>query len=574
MKHLISIIAVLLLFSCSPVLEEREPVHVKSVSVSPASVSVFVGETVNLNATVLPADAAERDVVWSVSPEGPASVFGNGLLCALRGVEEGSVTVSCTSKDGGIVGTCAVDVLKRPGGDSGGTSGTVHVAGVKIDPSSAVFAVGESVKLTASVLPAGATDPSVSWSVTPEGVVSLSPKDGVCTLKGLSVGKAEVVCASRDGNKFAKCSVDVQRKVIKVTGVKVVPSTLSLVLGGTGSLKAEVLPSGAENKKVSWSSSAPGIVSVDADGTVKGLSGGTSVVTVKTDDGGFRASCTVTVKVVDAMAVVIDETLVHLNPGESRNLRGEVYPSNASFPTIEWKSSDAAVASVNSEGKVTAQKNGAAVITASAQNGKVYAKCAVSVAPVSGTEISPVFSFDGINPIPDGAIHFRRYESKLIFILGLPLGVFPDGGTDFSLKYGYAYNFNASSLNVLVNRPYVVGVAGGMEGDYPAVFKYGGFRKDLLIAVGQDEAKDSTIPMLGIAAKPAFIGGKVGSVVVVRADIWPGITDDQYYTVEVSDPSVASVSGHNLNCLKKGKTLFTLVSRDGKLRANGILEVY
>lgn len=465
-------------------------------------------------------------------------------------------------------------VLEEPERGTDGASGAVHVTGVKIEPATAVFSVGESAKLTASVLPAGASDPSVSWSVTPEGVVSLSPEGGACTLKGLSVGRAEVVCTSRDGNKFAKCSVDVQRTVVKVTGVKVVPSTLSLALGGTGSLKAEVLPSGAENRKVSWSSSAPGVVSVDAGGVVKGLSGGTSVVTVKTDDGGFTASCTVSVKVVDALAVVVDETLLHLNPGGSRSLRGEVYPPDASFRTVEWKSSDAAVASVDSDGRVTALKNGAAVITASAQDGKVYAKCAVSVAPASGTDVSPVFSYDGINPVPGGAVRLRRHERRVIFILGLPLGVYPDGGTDFSLKYGFAYDFCLSSINVLVDRPYVVGVAGGTEGDFPAVFKYGGYRKDVLVSVGQDEAKASGIPMLGIAARPAFVGGRVGSEVVVNADIWPGVTDDSYFTVEVSDPSVAFVSGRRLNCLRKGKTLFTLVSRDGRLKGNGILEVY
>lgn len=93
-----------------------------------------------------------------------------------------------------------------------------------------------------------------------------------------------------------------------VSGVTLDKSELKLSFDKTGQLSATIAPKNATLRKLSWSSSEPSIVSVDKDGTVKAMGPGTATVTVKTEDGGFTAQCTVTVP--------DDVTEIVLRPGE------------------------------------------------------------------------------------------------------------------------------------------------------------------------------------------------------------------------------------------------------------------
>ena len=83
---------------------------------------------------------------------------------------------------------------------------------------------------------------------------------------------------------------------IKVTGVTLNKSTLSLSEGGTSTLVATVLPNDASNKNVIWRSSNESVATVDSNGVVSGVSIGSADITVATEYGGFTAQCTTNVK--------------------------------------------------------------------------------------------------------------------------------------------------------------------------------------------------------------------------------------------------------------------------------------
>ena len=82
----------------------------------------------------------------------------------------------------------------------------------------------------------------------------------------------------------------------KVTGVTLDRETLSLTVGGTGTLTATVVPSNATNQNVTWESSDNTVATVESNGTVTAVGVGETTITVKTEDGGFAATCTVTVR--------------------------------------------------------------------------------------------------------------------------------------------------------------------------------------------------------------------------------------------------------------------------------------
>jgi uncharacterized protein YjdB len=80
-----------------------------------------------------------------------------------------------------------------------------------------------------------------------------------------------------------------------VTGVSLNKTTTILTVGGSETLLANVIPSNADNKSVTWSSSNSAIASVSQGGTVTGVAAGSATITVRTADGGFTSSCAVTV---------------------------------------------------------------------------------------------------------------------------------------------------------------------------------------------------------------------------------------------------------------------------------------
>ncbi len=170
---------------------------------------------------------------------------------------------------------------------------------------------------------------------------------------------------------------------VAVTGVTVTPQSMELSLGETAELTAEVSPSNASDKTLSWLSSNPSVVYVK-DGGLMALAAGTADVTATTIDGGYQAICKVTVK-DDIAPVPVLPTNIMLNYSEYELLIGgtvtlvaSVLPANADDLTVQWSTSDEKVATVDA-GIVTAVGSGVAVITAKTNAGDLKATCTITV---------------------------------------------------------------------------------------------------------------------------------------------------------------------------------------------------
>ena len=164
----------------------------------------------------------------------------------------------------------------------------VPVSSVSLDKTSVELKVGETVRLSATVLPADAKDKTVTWTSSSQSVATVSPSGEV---KAVAVGSASITASA--GGKSASCSVKVSESTVSVTSVTLDKDRLDLTVGGTAKLTATVLPADASDKNVTWESSDTSVATVDNDGNVKALKGGTSTVTAKA--GGKSASALVDV---------------------------------------------------------------------------------------------------------------------------------------------------------------------------------------------------------------------------------------------------------------------------------------
>lgn len=358
-------------------------IPVTGINMTPLTATLTsVGATQQLTASVIPDNARRKDISYTTSAEGVATVSPTGLITA---VANGTANITATTSDGGFTKVCVVNV-----------NIPVPVASVSVSPTSAkLTSVGDTQQLTPTVLPPNATNKAVTYSTSADGVATVSPT-GLIT--AVANGTADITVTTADGAKTAKCAVTVAIPV-PVASINVTPATKTLTaVNATQAMAAEVLPTNATNKSVTWSSSKPAVAKVDAStGVVTALTNGSANIIATADDGsGKTGQGVITVNIpVPVTAIDVtpkDQTLTTLNA--TKQMTAAITPSNATNKKVIWSSSAPEIAKVDANtGIVTALTNGTANIIATAADGSdVTGQTSVIVnipVPVSSVSLTP-----------------------------------------------------------------------------------------------------------------------------------------------------------------------------------------
>lgn len=191
---------------------------------------------------------------------------------------------------------------------------------------------------------------------------------------------------------------------VAVTGVSVAPATLELTMGEAAKqLTATIMPADAGNKAVKWSSSDEKIAKVDENGMVTAVGADKATITATTVDGGFTASCTVSVNkpIVHVTGIALDKTTVGpMTIGYYETLEAMVSPADADNKAVTWSTDNAAVAAVEQSGRITSVGAGSATITTTTADGGFKASCAVTVAaPKPEAVTDPVVPDEPTQPV-------------------------------------------------------------------------------------------------------------------------------------------------------------------------------
>lgn len=128
-------------------------------------------------------------------------------------------------------------------------------------------------------------------------------------------GNVEVAVSFTWNNPGTGTDPEPGPSTVDVTGITLEPTSKTLAVNETLALKATVAPADATDTGVSWSSSAPDIVSVDTKGNVKALKAGTATITATTNDGGFTATCKISVSVPTGIEDILSGTRVYTQDG-------------------------------------------------------------------------------------------------------------------------------------------------------------------------------------------------------------------------------------------------------------------
>lgn len=178
---------------------------------------------------------------------------------------------------------------------------------------------------------------------------------------------------------------------VDVAGVTLTKSSVSVDEKHSVALNPAITPANASNKAIHWTSSDLSVAVVDENGLVTGIGAGKATITGVTNDGGYKATASVTVTKVAPTSVEIIPREIEVHTGETAHLCASVSPQKASSRAVTWASSNPAVASVSRTGRLTGLQAGTVTITATTQNQGLTAASAIRVVPIAldAIEISP-----------------------------------------------------------------------------------------------------------------------------------------------------------------------------------------
>ena len=249
---------------------------------------------------------------------------------------------------------------------------------------------GDSYTLTANKTPANA-DGVLMWSSSEPSVASVGQNGKVTALKA---GTAVITASC--GNISASCLITVE---VPVESVSLSQTSVELIECDAILLTATIEPADY-TEEVIWSSSDTQVANVNNNGMVSAVAPGNAVITVTA--GSKKAQCDVVVKAnyIPAQTITISKQNLELDKGDSYTLTATVFPQNYSLGKVSWSSSAPSVASVDSNGVITAKETGTATITASADD--VSQSCQVTV-KIDGIIID-------VTNFPDD--NFREYVSE------------------------------------------------------------------------------------------------------------------------------------------------------------------
>ena len=263
----------------STVIQERYYLRCNQVDMIlyPTSLSMNIGDTEKLQwifSDTPEYNAPSPKATFSSSNTGVATVDSTGNVMA---VGPGSATITATTNYQ-TSATCQVTVFPS------------MATGLNLDQTTMDLNVGSTQKLTATILPIGMTNSSVSWTSSDESIATVDA-DGNVT--GVNTGLASITASTTDGSNLS-ASCDVIVSLPQAGFIKLDLTELELVEDETAKLTAIVMPSGTA-QRVSWTSSDPTVARV-IGGTVYAIGWGECMITARSLDGSnITADCIVMV---------------------------------------------------------------------------------------------------------------------------------------------------------------------------------------------------------------------------------------------------------------------------------------
>ena len=334
-----------------------------------------------------------------------------------------------------------------------------------------------------------------------------------------------------------------KKQTIPVQSIELDKKTLSLILGDSYKLTANVLPENATNKKVTWSSSDPSTATVDQNGNIKAVSEGTATITATTKDSKKTDTCEVTItkKIIHVTSVTLDEYKLKLNKGEVAKLTANILPENATNKNVTWSSLKQSVATVDQYGNVTAKSAGNVEIAVTTEDGWHTTTCLVvvteKVIPVTGVKL--------------GKGRLRMVEGETTQLIAT---IFPEDATNKNV----AWTSSDESIATVDQNGNVKAKAIG-NATVKVITEDGGYTSACLVTISE-----KIIPVANVTLDKDKLELVEGKNAQITANVLPENATNKNVTWESSNESIVVVDKNGkVTATNPGVATITVTTEDG-----------
>lgn len=365
--------------------DSTDPPVATTINVSPSTGAfVALGETLQLSASVLDQNGeplADATVTWTSSDPAVATVNASGLVTAA-----GNGNARVTASSGGASGNAAVTVAQE-------------IVGMDVAPTSqTLVSFGETLQLSARPLDANdnlIVDIGVAWSSADEAVATVDA-DGLVT--AVANGSADITATAGQFSATAAITVDQQVASVDVSP----PADTLFAVGDTLRITAEPLDANGNavvDASVEWSSADENVATVDSSGLVTATGNGSADIVAAAGDATGAAAVTVS-QVIVGMDIVPGATTLFALGDTVRLVASGVDANGHPVPGLEftWASENDAVATVDSNGLVTAVRTGGTDIFA--MSGELRDSAGISVTQLA-SEVRVTPAADTLQAVGD-----------------------------------------------------------------------------------------------------------------------------------------------------------------------------
>ena len=340
---------------------------VREIRVTAESKEVPVGGTVRVTPEFTPANTSIRKVEWSSRNPNIATVDENGVV---TGVQKGQAQIVARSLDGSNrTGATYITVTRT-------------AESISLRETEVTVQTRRNVDLIATVLPRETSDRTVIWSTSDASIATVDRGH----VTGVKAGDCVITATSRSNPSLtASATVHVVQRVTKVAFTT--QAGASLNVRETLQLAWTVEPENATNQTMKFTSSKPGIATVDQNGTVTAVArGATTITAMATDGSGVRGSVKIVV-IQPVEGMYIQYPVYHVQTYGWARIRAMLQPSNANNNGVRWSSSDESIVTVKgdkSAASLRGHRKGTATVTGVTDDGGFTSTAEVRVDDYDG----------------------------------------------------------------------------------------------------------------------------------------------------------------------------------------------
>jgi Bacterial surface proteins containing Ig-like domains len=340
-----------------------DAVKLTGLAIKEKTLTLLIGQSYTVVPTLIPANPMDAKLNWS-SSNGSVARVQDGVITA-TGVGQTAITVS--------------------GGEAKPVSIIVNVRNklntIKFEETDITIEEGEKKELRVTYTPAADVNTKLSFVSTDTSIATVDAK-GVVT--GVKEGMAMIIATAEElGTTGAiTCMIHVTAPKVPVEEFSIDPEEMSLFVGEEQQITPIYIPDDTSRQEVTYTTGNEAVATVSEEGLVTAVAPGFTIITCQDVASGKTAICQVSVET--GIKFTLSPASREIAIGKSFNLKKVTVPSNAK-KTATWKSSNKAIASVNSSGKVTGKKLGSCTITCTLTYYGQSATCRVKVAKLKSS---------------------------------------------------------------------------------------------------------------------------------------------------------------------------------------------